>query len=85
MDAIVEGMGGVPWIRFHEYFATVSSLDEKKKPNGTAMCHSLGKQMCPQAHRLNQNKRFIFTIVIIIKITYTHTIYFNIELNGMIC
>ena len=33
-------MAGVPWIRFHEYFATVSALDEKKKANGTEMCHN---------------------------------------------
>ena len=40
MDAVAAGMAGVPWIRFHEYFATVSALDDKKRPNGTAMCHN---------------------------------------------
>jgi len=40
MDEIVKGMAGVPWIRFHEYFATVSALDEEKKANGTEMCHN---------------------------------------------
>jgi hypothetical protein len=40
MDEIAKGMAGVPWIRFHEYFATVSALDNKKRVNGTEMCHN---------------------------------------------
>jgi hypothetical protein len=42
MDAVAKGMAGVPWIRFHEYFATLSPLRESKpgRANGTAMCHN---------------------------------------------
>ena len=47
MDAIAEGMSGVPWIRFHEYFAALSPTKtppatptRPHKANATTMCHN---------------------------------------------
>ena len=44
LDDFVAGMQGVPFIRFHEYWGALSTLDNtggESKINGSTMCHNL--------------------------------------------
>ena len=57
MDEIVKGMAGVPWIRYHEYFAAFPPLrqpapkhpGEQPRVNGSSMCHNTIKTAMQQA------------------------------------
>jgi hypothetical protein len=50
MDEVVKGMAGVPWIRFHEYFADLPPLKQSQpRINGSTMCHNMVKTTMRQA------------------------------------